>query len=145
RGQTRKDGSSWHSVRGPLAGKTYGVRDGILGIIRDDYSFTLLNIAIGDAQVCYAEVDNYVYFSSEANSGVVTPSETVIDWGHTDGQGVWFSPVYTPTDTLGEVGGSLLGDPPRAQCIAAYKGRIYLAEGKLLWATELFRYHYIDR
>jgi hypothetical protein len=29
--------------------------------------------------------------------------------------------------------------------MCVYKGRIYLATGKTLWATELFRYHYVDR
>jgi hypothetical protein len=79
-------------------------------------------------------------------SGVITLSRDGATVGHTDGQGTWFSPVYTPTDTLGEVGGTLLGDPPKATQIEAYKGRIYLAvEGKTLWATELYRYHYVDR
>jgi hypothetical protein len=77
--------------------------------------------------------------------GVVAQAEMVSPWGKTDGQGFWDSPVYAPTETLGEVAGQLLGDPPKARCIAYYKGRIYLAAGKTLWATELFRYHYVDR
>lgn len=135
----------WHSIKGPLAGKAYGVKDGYLGIVRPEPSFFSLNILVGTAPVCYTEVNNEVYFSSKDASGVVDQAETVVDWGHTDGQGTWFSPVYTPTETLGEVGGSLLGDPPKATSIAAYKGRIYLARGKTLWATDLFRYHYVDR
>jgi hypothetical protein len=58
---------------------------------------------------------------------------------------VWVSPVMSPTDTLGAVNGRLLGDPPRATSIAAYKGRIYLAVDKTLWATELFQYDLVDR
>jgi hypothetical protein len=68
-----------------------------------------------------------------------------VSLGQDRGQGFWDSPVYQPTETLGEVAGQLLGDPPKARCIAYYKGRIYLAAGKTLWATELFRYHYVDR
>lgn len=135
----------WHSIKGPLAGKTYGVKDGYLGIIRPAPAFFSLGVLIGSAPVCYTEVDDEVYFSSVDASGVVSHTEIVVDWGHTGGQGTWLSPVYTPTDTLGEVGGSLLGDPPKATSICAYKGRIYLANGKMLWATELYRYHYVDR
>jgi hypothetical protein len=146
RGYELAQSGAWHSIRGPLAGKAFGVKDGTLGIIRADFSFATLGIAIGrDSPVCYTEVNDEVYFSSESMAGVISSIETVNPWGHTDGQGIWFSPVYTPTDTLGEVGGSLLGDPPKASQIEAYKGRIYLAVGKTLWATELFRYHYVDR
>lgn len=146
RGQTRVRTGAWHSVRGPLAGKTYGVQDGALGIVRDDFTFHPLGILIGlNSPVCYTEVDGEVYFSSTNMAGVISVNELVNPWGHTDGQGNWLSPVYTPTDTLGEVGGTLLGDPPIASQIEAYKGRIYLAVGKTLWATELYRYHYVDR
>lgn len=144
RGFDQKDSGNWHSIKA-VAGKVYGVKNGELGIIRPGPIFSTLSLLIGTAPVCYTEVDEKVYFSSRDLSGVISADEMVDDWGHTDGQGTWFSPVYTPTDTLGEVGGSLLGDPPKATQIEAYKGRIYLATGKLLWATELFRYHYVDR
>jgi hypothetical protein len=145
RGLTLLLAGSYHSIRGPLADKAYGVKDGVLGIIRPNGSFYTLGINIGVAPVCYTEVNEEVYFSSSSMSGVITLNETVQPWGQTDGQGFWDSPVYTPTETLGEVGGSLLGDPPKATQIEAYKGRIYLAQGKALWATELYRYHYVDR
>jgi hypothetical protein len=135
----------WHSIKGPLAGKTYGVRDGYLGIIRPLPDFFSLGIYIGTEPVAYTEVDNIVYFSSDSMSGVVSQAEVVNSWGATDGQGFWDTPVSIPTETLGEVAGQLLGDPPKARCLAAYKGRIYLAAEKTLWATELFRYHYVDR
>lgn len=135
----------WHSIKGPLAGRVYGVSDGYLGIIRPGMTFYTLGVFIGDAPVCYTEVNDEVYFSSRDASGVITQAEQVTEWGATDGQGTWLSPVYTPTDNLGAVGGSLLGDPPKATSIEAYKGRIYLAQDKTLWATELYRYHYVDR
>jgi hypothetical protein len=145
RGYALSIAGAWHSIKGPLAGKAYGVKDGALGTIRPGPSFYTLGIAVGNAPVCFTEVNDEVYFSSRDASGVITLAETVLPWGNTAGQGAWLSPVYTPTDTLGEVGGTLLGDPPKATQIEAYKGRIYLAEGKTLWATELYRYHYVDR
>lgn len=143
RGYDLKLAGSFHSVR-DIAGKTYGVKDGSLGIVRADYSFSTL-LAVGTAPVCYTEVDEKVYFCNASSAGVVEPNETISPWGATSGQGVWLSPVIDPTPTLGEVAGRLLGDPLRATQIEAYKGRIYLAVGKVLWATELFLYHYVDR
>jgi hypothetical protein len=137
--------AAWQSIKGPLAGKVYGVKNGVLGIIRPGPVFYTLGVTVGSAPVCYTEVNDEVYFSSAAAAGVISLTETVLPWGATSGQGAWLSPVYTPTDTLGEVGGTLLGDPPKATQIEAYKGRIYLAQGKDLWATELYRYHYVDR
>lgn len=145
RGYALEISGRWHSIKGPLVGKIYGVKDGYLGIIRPGPAFYTLGVFVGDAPVCYTEVNDEVYFSSRDASGVISLAETVSEWGHTDGQGSWLSPVYTPTDTLGEVGGSLLGDPPKATQIEAYKGRIYLATGQTLWATELYRYHFVDR
>lgn len=145
RGRSLMISGSWHSVKGPLAGKVYGVRNGALGIIQRGPVFTPLYIYVGTSRVCYTEVNEEVYFSSDSMSGVVSQAGTVASWGATDGQGFWDSPVYSPTDTLGEVGGTLLGDPPKATQIEAYKGRIYLAVGKDLWATELYRYHFVDR
>lgn len=143
RGYDRKITGSWHSVR-DIEGKVYGVKDGMLGIVRPDYSFSAL-AGVGTLALSYAAVAEQVYYSGSAASGIITEDETVIGWGITDGQGVWHSPVTQPTETLGEVAGRLLGDPPRAQHIAAYKGRIYLAVGKVLWATELYTYHLVDR
>ena len=143
RGRTLRSSGSWHSIR-DIEGKAYGVKDGILGIIRPDYSFDAL-YGVGTAPICYTEVAGDVYFSGVAASGVIGSDETLSQWGHTDGQGLWLSPVLQPTETLGEVAGKLYGDPPRATQIEAYKGRIYLAVGKTLWATELYRYHYVDR
>lgn len=143
RGYELKMGGSFHSLR-DLGGKAYGVRNGTLGIIRPDYSFKTL-YSVGTARVCYTMVGDEVFFSNDAASGVIEPSEFVSPWGATDGQGSWLSPVINPTDTLGAVRGKLLGDPPRATEIEAYKGRIYLAQGKTLWATELYQYHYVDR
>ena len=144
RGYTLALSGNWHSIK-TITGKTFGVKDGVLGIIRPAPAFFSLGVTIGPDPCAYTDVDEEVYFSSEGMSGVITVNETVQPWGHTDGQGVWFSPVYTPTDTLGAVGGSLLGDPPIARHLGSYKGRIYLAVDKVLWTTELFRYHYVDR
>lgn len=143
RGYTRVIAEPFHSLR-TIAGKTFGVRSGTLGRVLSDYSFISLT-AVGDTALAYTSVNEDVYFCNQAASGVVGQDDTVSAWGKTDGQGLWLSPVKTPTDTLGAVAGKLLGDPIRATCIEAYKGRIYLAEGKTLWVTELYQYHYVDR
>lgn len=143
RGYARKSLGIWHSVR-DIEGTVYGVKNGALGIVRADYSHAPL-YTVGDAPVCYTEVNGDIYFSSASGAGIITPAETVTPWGATSGQGTWYSPVLDPTQTLAELSGRLLGDPPRATSIEAYKGRIYLAVDKTLWATELFQYHLVDR
>jgi hypothetical protein len=143
RGYTLKDAASYHSIR-EIGGKVYGVRAGVLGIIRANYSFTALQ-TVGDLPVCYAEVNGDVYFSSAGGSGMIAQDETVSAWGSSNGQNQWLSPVIVPTNTLGAISGKLLGSPPVASSIEAYKGRIYLANEKVLWATELYLYHYVDK
>lgn len=135
----------WHSIC-TIGSKVYGVNDGQLGIIRPDNSFFQLGVSIGRPPVAYTKVNEDVYFTSPDAQGVIDyETETVSPWGATNGQGFWDSPVYSPTATLGEVAGRLLGDPPKATMIEAFHGHIYLAEGKVLWKTELFRFHYVDR
>ncbi len=145
RGYTLRSAGAFHSVKDLKDGKTYGVKGGLLGIIRADWSFFSLGINVGTAPVCYTHVDGTIYFSSTVAQGIITPDETVQSWGATDGQGMWLSPVISPTATLGAISGQLLGDPLVATSLEAHNGRIYLAHGKTLWATELFRYHYVDR
>jgi hypothetical protein len=96
-------------------------------------------------RLAYTEVNGDIYFCNNAASGVVKVDDTTGPWGTTNGQGLWLSPVIDETPTLGPVAGQLIGDPIRASCIEGYKGRIYLADGKTLWATELYRYHLVNR
>lgn len=143
RGYTKKLDGEFHSLR-QFTAKTLGVRNGTLCRIRDD--LTTLSIAsVGPAPVCYAEVKGEIYYCSGGASGVIGVDDSPEPWGRTDGQGVWHSPVLSPTETLGEIAGRLLGDPVRATCLEAYKGRIYMAAKKTLWATELYSYHFVDR
>lgn len=143
RGYTLKAAGSYHSLR-DIGGKVYAVKDGSLGIVRANYSFTALQV-VGSSPLSYTTVDGDVYFSGDGGSGVVAPNETVAPWGATDDQNQWVSPVIQPTETLGAISGKLTGPPPRATAIEAYSGRIYLAVGKTLWATELYRYHHVDK
>lgn len=144
RGYARKQPGSWHSVR-TFTLMVLGVVDGQLVSLSDSYAFALLGTYVGPTRLAYAEVNGEVYFCNNAASGVVKTDGSVEPWGKTDGQGLWLSPVIDETPTLGPVAGDLVGDPIRASCIEAYKGRIYLADGKTLWATELYRYHIVNR
>lgn len=143
RGYHRVVSAEFHSLQN-LGSKVFAVRAGSFGRIRDDYSFVSL-YTVGAAPVCCTAVNEQVYFSSVAGSGVVDVNDVVSPWGHTGGQGEWLSPVINPTATLGPVAGRLLGDPPLATCIESFHGRIYLAQGKTLWRTDVFQYHVIDR
>jgi hypothetical protein len=142
RGQALAAAGSYHSARN-IAGRTLVVKDGMLGELGADYSHAPL-MDVGEDPVAYAAAGDTVYFSNRAVSGKLVGSSWQ-PWGQSGGAGTWISPVVTPTDTLGEVAGRLLGPPPLATELEHYKGRIYLAAGKYLWATELYLYDLVDR
>lgn len=126
-------------------GRVFGVRDGALGIIRPDYSFVTLLPGIGDAPLAYVQVGGIIYFSSIHNSGQIDIyTNEVKPWGVVGGANMWLSPVVNPTETLAPIQGKLLHAPQRAQFLTYYNGRIYMAVGNVLWATELYLYNYVD-
>lgn len=144
RGYTRVATGNYHSMfQG--ASETYVVKDNVLGILNPNYTFVSLQTGIGAMPLAYVQVGDRVYFSSTLNSGVVNADRTVSPWGAVSAEGTWLSPVVNPTSTLFPVGGTLLGKPPMATALTAYNGRIYLADGRTLWATELFLYNYVDK
>ncbi len=142
RGYERKVTGTFHSVQ-TVGGRTFAVKDGVLGLLYTDYTFEEL-ATVGAARVSYAQVGDVTFYTSADASGKISGSD-VDTWGTTDDAGVWISPVLTPTDTLGAVGGRYLNAPPLASHITHYKGRIYLAAGRVLWATELYAYDFVDR
>jgi hypothetical protein len=143
RGYNRVIDAELHSLQN-VGSKVFAALDGEFGRIRDDYSFLPI-CAVGSSPVCCTAVNEETYFSSATASGVIDVDDNLSPWGKTGGQGEWLSPVINPTATLGEVAGKLLGDPPLATDIEAFHGRIYLAQGKTLWRTEPFQYHFVDR
>lgn len=124
----------------------YGVKDGVLGIIRPNYSFVPLHGGVGADPISYVQVGEMIYFSSLTTSGKInTLSSLVGAWGAEVSPGVWLSPVINPTATLPQIRGKLLGKPPMATALAYWNGRIYLANGRVLWATELYLYDFVDK
>jgi hypothetical protein len=147
RGYTRKASGNFHSLFTADNGVVYGVKDQTLGIINPDYSFTSLGQAIAappTAQLAYTQVASQIYFSSPTDSGVIDQAtNTVAPWG--DGPDIFLSPVINPTTSLPAIRGKLIGAPPLASCLTNFNGRIYLAQGTTLWATELFLYNFVDK
>lgn len=142
RGRRLVASGDWHSLRS-IAEQYLGVRDGHLGYVGTDYTHTPL-VEVGPHKLSYTNVGSTVYFSSQTASGKIVAGESQ-PWGASASEGQWVSPVQTPTDTLGSVSGKPLNAPPMATEIEHFKGRIYLASGKLLWATELYLYDQVDR
>ncbi len=144
RGRRRVATGYFHSLWTSNDGTVYGVKDGSFGIIEPDYFFTDLGRTVGDSPLCYEQVGDEVFFSGEYASGVVThPTGVVEDWGPS--QSFWWSPVDNPSDTLPAIKGKLLGAPPQASAMVYYNGRIYIAAGKMLWATVFQQYHHVDK
>ncbi len=143
RGFILKDASAWHSVRS-IGGRILGVKDGALGVVGTNYSFTSLGATVGPERLSYAQVADTTYFSSLTASGKILDM-TVSPWGQVADAGQWLSPVVTPTDTLGAMFGKQIQAPPMATEIEAYNGRIYLAAGRYLWGTELWLLDFVDK
>lgn len=144
RGYVLKSAGNCHSIY-TNGGTTYGVKDGVLGVINPNYSFTALLSGVGADRVAYVSIGDATYFASRAVSGRINADNTVSPWGAASDAGLWLSPVINPTSTLGAVAGRLLGAPPLATALAYLNGRIYLANGRTLWATELYMYDYVDK
>ncbi len=144
RGQTLKLSGNCHSLF-EATGKTLVVKDGVLGVLLPNYTFTSILTGVGPNRVAYVQVGEDVYFASQTVSGILHADNTVEGWGAIGGEGTWLSPIVNPSSTLFEIRGKLIGPPPMATELALYNGRIYLASGVDLWATELYLYKYVDR
>lgn len=144
RGYTLVAAGSYHSLFTAGDGTVYGVKDSALGIIRPDFSFEVLQSPVSDDPIAFVEVGEDIYFSSATTSGIITDG-TVSAWGAQVSPGEWLSPVINPTSTLGAVAGKLIGPPPMATALTYFNGRIYLANKRTLWATELYLYRYVDK
>lgn len=151
RGTTQVATGDWHSLYATNDGTILGVCDNSIGIVHPNYSFTPLRSGLGAdpttgvSPLCYVQIGERVYYSSTTDAGIVQLGNApfVRDWGKP--QDFWYSPVVNPTDTLPAIRGTLLGRPPLASQLVAYKGRIYLAQGKTVWCTILFGYELVDK
>lgn len=144
RGFAKVSDGAFHSLFSGAA-KSYAVKDGVLGILGTNYNFTALQALVGPHHLAYVEVGEHIYYSSLTDSGIIHSDDTVTPWGTVGGDGTWLSPVLAPTETLGLVSGKLLGAPPMATSLTEYSGRIYMAVGPVLWATELYLHRFVDK
>lgn len=143
RGKTRVATGNFHSLFTNSGGVTFCVKNGFLGVVNPDFSFNALGSGYNDPLV-YCQVGPKIYFSSVSISGAIDlTSMTIVPWGSTPD--LFYSPVVNPTATLPEIRGRLYGKPPLATQLAYFNGRIYLAQGRQVWATELYLYDFIDK
>ena len=127
-------------------GVAYGVVGDELGIINPDLTFLALAFGFTNAAVCYVQVGHKIYFStgSAGISGIIDQNaRTIGPWG--DDPDIFLSPVVRPTATLPAIRGRLIGKPPCATVLAYFNGRIFLAQGNVVWCTELYLYNYVER
>lgn len=140
RGFALVDAADYHSLH-PTG--RYVVKNGLLGTLNTDYTFTSLGTVAGAERLSYTQVGDVTYFSSMTCSGKIVDG-VVQPWGQISAERTWVSPVIRPTDTLGAVSGKLLGPPPMATEIEYYKGRIYLLHGRWLWMTQPYLYDLVE-
>jgi hypothetical protein len=143
RGYRRVAGGDWHSLF-QAAAAVYGVKDGRLVSISTDYRATDLGVQIDTRPVGFAQVGADIYFSSESTAGVIHPDGAISAWAADQSDTIWFSPVPKPTSTLNPIKGKMLRKPPLSSILTYFNGRIYLAKGNVLWATELYMYLHVD-
>ena len=148
RGRQKVSSCNFHSLWS-VNGRAYVVKDGNLCRLYPNYEVTVLRNNVGPDRISFVKVDDFLYFSSRVTSGRINLiTDVVSEWGYESvdgGDGRWLSPVVNPTDYVPEVRGKLLGAPPNADYLTYLNGRIYLASGKTLWATELYLYNYVDK
>lgn len=150
RGYTLKVAGSFHSLFTSENGVVYGVCNNVLSVINPDYSQLPLLDGVGDDYASgglgldYFQIGTQIYFSGTSASGIIEIANQVVGpWGSPED--FWFSPVVNPTANLPPIGGRLFGSPPRASFIAAFNGRMYLAQGSTLWCTEPYLYNVVDK
>lgn len=140
RGYAQVNAANHHSAE-VVSGRVFVVRNGQLGTLDDALNFTGI-VAVGPDRLSYTAVGETVYYSSRSASGKIVDGAAQ-PWGIDEGR--WISPVMRPTDTLGAISGQQQETVPLATEIEYYMGRIYLAQEKWLWGTELYLYDVVDR
>jgi hypothetical protein len=145
RGYQKKISGDCHSLFNSVEGRVYVVKDGTLGLVDPNYQFEPLLPGISEFPLSYVQIAADVYFSSATHSGKLVGGAVAAQWGAEEEPGRWLSPVVNPTPMLPQVRGKLLGKPPLATSLAYWNGRIYLASGRALWATELYLYDFVDK
>lgn len=150
RGYRQVASGAFHSLFAADDGTVYCVKNGTLGIIRPDYSFTSLGRTVGgqtepaSQAIAYAQIGPTIYYTSASDAGKIdTRSQTVSNWGSL--QDYWLSPVVNPTANLAAIRGRLLGKPPMATFLTYWHGRLYMGRDNLVWATELYAYDWVDK
>jgi hypothetical protein len=144
RGRTQVAAGLYRSLFTSNENIVYALCNGVLGIVNPDFSFVPLQSALDPSDdVAYVQVGDQIYFSSSSVAGIISQrARTVAPWGTAD---FWYSPVIDPTHTLPPIRGRILGAPPFARTMAYWNGRIYLGHKRLVWATELYNYNFVDK
>lgn len=145
RGSQLKIAGDWHSLYSTQDGRVYGVKDQQLVAVNPDYTTVPLGMYAGVEPLSWTEAGRSVYFASMFVSGRIDMDNSVHRWGALNSEGQWVSPIVNPNEFLGPVNGRLFGKPPLASAICYSNGRIWLANGKTLWCTELYLFDYVDK
>jgi hypothetical protein len=145
RGYTLKSSGNYHSLFRADHGLVFGVKDGTLGRIEPNFSFITIATNVGINPLTYVHVNDHIYFSSITTSGKFDHVTNVpAPWGAVSAENMWLSPVVNPVAGLPPIAGELLVKPPLATILAYFNGRIYLAVGNTVWATELYNYDWVN-
>jgi len=101
-----------------------------LSILYVDYTYAALrNVTVG-ARMRYAQVNDYIYYCNGRETGIVVTPPLSVGWLKEDYVG-----PETERDYV---------DPPVGTDIALYRGRMYVVQGNVVWASEPFGFNLFD-
>lgn len=158
---------TWASLFNSDLGKIYGLRNGILGRILPNFNFLEMQAGFDMLDsLATVQVGSNIYWSCRTQAGIIdADNDTCAPWlgpslpppyfpdpldptapppPALPANTWWWSPVVNPQSTLPPIKGKLLGPVPFATFLAYFNGRIWMAQGKTLWFTELFLYNYVN-
>jgi hypothetical protein len=100
-----------------------------LCVLDQGYSWTAIRNVTNNARMSYVNVDNEIYYANGYENGVVRDRISY----------AWVGESYVgPTTTR------TFSDPPIGHLLEIYNGRLYIAQGKILWYSEPFAYSWYD-
>jgi hypothetical protein len=100
-----------------------------LCVLDRSYSWAAIRNVTKNARVSYVNVDNEIYYANGYENGVVRDRVSY----------AWVGQDYVgPTTTR------TFSNPPIGHLLEIYNGRMYIAQGKVLWYSEPFAYSWYD-
>ena len=128
KGYTRRLDGSTHSLFSDGGDCLFVMEEtgqGALCFLHPDYSYTPVRVLTPNARMNYEQVDNVIYYMNGYERGKVRKGDFQ--------SYAWNMGTYVGPETK-----RVFSSPPVGIGLAYYKGRMYVVQGKVVWASEDF-------